>query len=169
MPRHNLVCLASPFACHLCTHARLYDFYGVLCLPILPSLFHVTPIQDLSFVWPIVKTIGTRTTIYSGIWLLQIMDCSFNVSWVFLLSKHLFFFFSPPTPNLFLGRDWLHFLFQDSYERAWCPGAFRSSMAGWEQHHWVSTPSHPFRPLLTVNTTWTPPSTPASCQWCSLA
>lgn len=85
----------------------------------------------------------------------------------FLFSNHMFFSF--PTFYLFSGRNWLHFLFQDSYERAWCPGAFRSSMAGWEQHHWVSTPTHPFRPLLTVNTTWTPPSTPASCQWCSLA
>lgn len=100
-----------------------------------------------------------RSAGYTVIWLWQTLDC-----WLCVL---MFSFFLSQSP-LSAGRDWLHFLFQDSYERTWCPGAFRSSMAGWEQHHWVSTPSHPFRPLLTVNTTWTPPSTPASCQWCSL-
>lgn len=167
MPRYNLVCLASQFAYHLCTDPGLYDSSRVLYFTIEPSLLHVIPTEDLSPIWPVVKTIGTRSTGYSGIWLLQIVDCSLYIlSCSFFL--RIYFSFSP-TPNLFPGRDWLHFLFQDSYERAWCPGAFRSSMAGWEQHHWVSTPSHPFRPLLTVNTTWTPPSTSASCQWCSLA
>lgn len=150
---------------HLHTSVRLCDSRRALCFPMEPPLLHVIPIEGFSLIWHLVKITRVQVTQVFGFYRLWIV---LKISWVFLISKHMFSFFSS-TLNLFPGRDWLHFLFQDSYERAWCPGAFRSSMAGWEQHHWVSTPSHPFRPLLTVNTTWTPPSTPASCQWCSLA
>lgn len=67
MPRHNLVCLASQFAYHLGTNAGLYDSSRVLYFPIEPSLFHVIPTEDLSPVWPVVKTTGTKSTGYSGI------------------------------------------------------------------------------------------------------
>ena len=73
------------------------------CISLFSRLYFMSyPLKTWALHDPIVKTTGTTSTSYSGIWLLQIMDCFLYILSYSFFSKHIFFLFSQ-SPISFQG------------------------------------------------------------------